>query len=98
VNNAWKSKVLAENRPAPPVIYAAREIRLHGGNRALRVYDNAIVTPLAGRAPGTLLGARGPVYVSFLFRTTAASPLARPICSSQKSRVAQAISIAWSCL
>ena len=78
VNNAFKSKVLAENRSSSPVIYSNGEIHLGGGARAMRVYDNSNASGLVARALGTAFAVGETVYISFLFRTTASSPLADP--------------------
>lgn len=75
VSNAFKSKVLAENRSASPVSYSNGEISIDGGVRALRVYDNTNGTYLVSRSLSLGLTTVEPVYFSFLFRTNNASPL-----------------------
>ena len=58
--------------------YDSGEIHLHGGVRAMRVYDASNSNGLVARALGTALGMGETVYVSFLFRTGSTSPLADP--------------------
>jgi len=78
VNNAIKSLVKAENRSSSPVVYGNGGVRLHGGARALRLYDVANGTPVLLRRLGRELStvAGGSVWFSFLFRTNNADPLA----------------------
>jgi hypothetical protein len=77
VNNAIKSRVKAENRSSSPVVYENGGVRIHGGVRALRLWDNANGTPVLLRRLGRELPAVAGVSVwfSFLFRTNNADPL-----------------------
>jgi len=77
VNNAIKSLVRAEDRSSSPVIYENGDVRIHGGVRALRVWDNAIGTPvLLRRLKREFLAVPGVgVWFSFLFRTNNGDPL-----------------------
>jgi ABC-type multidrug transport system fused ATPase/permease subunit len=78
VNNAIKSRVKVENRASTPVVYENGEIRIHGGTRALRLWDDANGTPVLLRRLGrdVPVVAGGSVWFSFLFRTNNADPLA----------------------
>lgn len=78
VNNAVKSLVKSENRSSSPVVYEREGVRIHGGVRALRLYDVANGTPVLLRRLGRELPAVTGVSVwfSFLFRTNNADPLA----------------------
>jgi hypothetical protein len=78
VNNAIKSLVKAENRSSAPVIYSNGEVTIHGGNRAMRLYDVAngayvwqrpLEIPFDAATGDTL-------WLSFLFRSNNGSPLA----------------------
>jgi hypothetical protein len=77
VNNAIKSRVKVENRSSSPVVYENVGVRIHGGVRALRLWDNANGTPVLLRRLGRELPAVAGVSVwfSFLFRTNNADPL-----------------------
>ena len=76
VNNAIKSLVLVEDRSASHVVYQNGEIRLDGGVRALRLYNVANGSSVVARPLGAAFTTASAVYLSFLFRTTNASPLA----------------------
>lgn len=78
VNNAIKSRVKTENRSGSPVVYGNGEVTIHGGERALRLWDNANGTPVLLRRLGRELpaAAGSSVWFSFLFRTNNADPLA----------------------
>jgi hypothetical protein len=78
VNNAIKSLVRAENRAASPVIYSNGDLTIHGGDRALRFYDNAIGTYALRRAMASTWDATAgqELWASFLFRCNNTSPLA----------------------
>jgi hypothetical protein len=78
VNNAVKSRVKTENRSSSPVVYGNGEVRIHGGDRALRLWDNANGTPVLLRRLGREFPAvaGGSVWFSFLFRTNNGDPLA----------------------
>lgn len=78
VNNAIKSRVKTENRASSPVVYENAEVRIHGGVRALRLWDNANGTPVLLRRLGRGLPAvaGGSIWFSFLFRTNNGDPLA----------------------
>ena len=77
VSNAIKSLVKVENRAAAPVVYSSGGISLHGGERALRFYDIANGSYAVQRPLGRVFSAPAgeTVWFSFLFRTSAASPL-----------------------
>ncbi len=78
VNNAIKSLVRAENRTSSPVVYTNGAISLHGGSRALRLYDIANGAYVLRRPlDKTFSAANGEtLWFSFLFRSSNASPLA----------------------
>lgn len=77
VNNAIKSRVKVENRSSSPVVYENGGVRIYGGVRALRLWDNANGTPVLLRKLGRELPAVAGVSVWFsvLFRTNNADPL-----------------------
>ena len=78
VNNAIKSLIRAEGRTANPIIYENDGVFLHGGDRALRLYDNANGGYAAERSLGRTFSATADqtLWFSFLFRTNNSSPLA----------------------
>ncbi len=78
VSNAIKSLVRIEDRTASQVNYSQGEIRIDGGNRALRFYDVANGSFAVRRPLGTIFHAAAAetLWFSVLFRTNAASPLA----------------------
>ncbi|MEZ5303866.1 MAG: hypothetical protein R3F11_24970, partial [Verrucomicrobiales bacterium] len=77
VSNAIKALVRAEDRTAAPVTYAAGEVAIDGGSRALRFYDFADGTYAVRRPLGIAFeaGAGDELWFSFLFRTNNGSPL-----------------------
>jgi hypothetical protein len=78
VNNAIKSLVRAENRSSSPVVYSQGEVSIHGGDRAMRLYDLANGGYVWQRPmQATYLAANAEsLWFSFLFRSNNGSPLA----------------------
>jgi hypothetical protein len=67
--------VKVEDRSANPVVYSNGDISIHGGDRAMRLYDVANGTAAMIRGLGETFNASDALFFSFLFRTSAASPL-----------------------
>jgi hypothetical protein len=79
VNNAIKSLVRAENRSSSPVVYSNGEVVIHGGDRAMRLYDVANGSYVWQRPleiPFQAAAGGGTLWFSFLFRSNNGSPLA----------------------
>ena len=76
VNNAIKTLVKDEDRTAAPVAYTNGDIAIDGGTHAMRLYDVANGSATFVRPLSETFSASDTLFFSFLFRTTAASPLA----------------------